>query len=174
MDKQLFYLLIIYLVALILTMLMDTRIPFLPNLIPKEVDKKLDEDIIPDLLTGWQVTHLLTRVICGFVAPKYWMLMFGVDLSWEFTEYFLWKNHNWLDIVWNTIGILIGIYLRYLYELKKVSIKNNTEFILKKSDQKLDELSDQLSSKVSRVSRESSQPTNRSFSFKSNPSTPDI
>ena len=100
--------------------------------------------------------------------------MFGVDLSWEFTEYFLWKNHNWLDIVWNTIGILIGIYLRYLYELKKVSIKNNTEFILKKSDQKLDELSDQLSSKVSRVSRESSQPTNRSFSFKSNPSTPDI
>jgi hypothetical protein len=178
MDKQLFHLLIIYAVALFLTLMMDTRIPFLPNVIPKEVDKKLDEEIIPDMLTGWQVTHLFTRILCGFVAPEYWMLMFGVDLSWEFTEYFLWKNHNWLDIVWNTIGIVIGIYLRSIYDSKfslhkKYDI-NNSEKITQIQTRKNNEYDlEKLSSKLS--SNSSSRPVSRKgYSFKSNPSTPDI
>ena len=49
--------------------------------------------------------------------------MFAVDLTWEFSEYFLWQNHNWLDLVWNTIGILLGMTARYIYDIKRGAFK---------------------------------------------------
>lgn len=178
MNNQLFYLLIIYAIALFLTLTMDTRIPFLPNIIPPSIDKKLDEEIIPELLTGWQLTHLFTRILCGFIAPQYYLLMFSVDLTWEFSEFFLWKNHNWLDLVWNSIGIIIGICFRSLYDShfiptstpktpppnhQSIPLTQDTEIITSKSP-----LHDLNSLQNSLQKRKSIQ------SFKSNPSTPDL
>ena len=73
MNKEFILLMSIYAVACVLTFIMDSRIPFVIN-VSKSIDESLDKDIIPDVLTGWQVTHLGTRFLCGFVAPSYWKI----------------------------------------------------------------------------------------------------
>ena len=45
--------------------------------------------------------------------------MIGTDITWEVFEYFMWKNHNWGDLVYNLIGMGIGIGINKLVTMEK-------------------------------------------------------
>jgi hypothetical protein len=59
-------------------------------------------------INGWIISHILFFGIMGFLFPDYALLLVLIGFTWEITE-FLFGWHNWLDIFWNIIGIVIGV-----------------------------------------------------------------
>ena len=119
MDKQLKYLIIIYTIATILTFALDWQLPGFEQVahLSKKID--LDRYLIPDYMTYWQCTHFLTRFLLGFFCPNYWHVIFVVDFGWETLEWYQWNAHNWYDLIWNMLGLITGIALRYYGILNK-------------------------------------------------------
>jgi hypothetical protein len=113
MDKQLKYLIIIYTIAAILTFALDWQLPGFKQVahLSKKID--LDRYLIPDYMTYWQCTHFLTRFLLGYFCPNYWHVIFVVDFGWETLEWYQWNAHNWYDLIWNMLGLITGIALRY-------------------------------------------------------------
>lgn len=68
------------------------------------------------LLTEWGLSHFLSCMVIGFLVPRQWLLIFIVTLGWEFIEYFC-KCHDILDLVWNSLGIVTGVGIRYLSKI---------------------------------------------------------
>lgn len=65
------------------------------------------------LLPAWALLHIISYSIISFFVPQLWYLSFIVGILWEIFEYY----HNaefWMDILWNGVGIIIGITLRTL------------------------------------------------------------
>ena len=112
-DKQLRYLICIYFVATVFTFALDWQLPGFSQLseFSKHID--LDQYLIPDYMTYWQLTHYLTRVFLGYFCPKYWKIIFIIDFGWETLECYKWGAHNWYDLVWNMLGLITGMMLRH-------------------------------------------------------------
>ncbi len=125
LDKQLIYLVGIYTVATICTFALDWQLPGFSGI--AEFSKKIDLDryLIKDYMTYWQLTHFLTRFVLGYFCPDYWQLIFAVDFGWESIECFKWEAHNWYDLIWNMLGLIIGIMVRYYGVIDKFLNRNN-------------------------------------------------
>ena len=65
------------------------------------------------LLPGWAVLHIILYSIISFFIPQLWYLSFIVGIIWELFEYY-YNAEFWLDIFWNSVGIIIGSSLRRL------------------------------------------------------------
>ena len=65
----------------------------------------------PCILNIWNIYHILLFLIFTLFFPKYYLFLFVVGILWEIAEHFV-GHDNWLDIVWNTIGIVLGIVLK--------------------------------------------------------------
>lgn len=63
------------------------------------------------LLPVWALLHLLTYACISFFVPQLWYISFIIGILWEYFESF-YNAEFWLDIVWNGIGILLGVGLR--------------------------------------------------------------
>ena len=105
-SLQVILLVSVYAIATICTILFEFYIP--------KVKKFLYKQPIKGVLTNWQITHLLTRIIVGFVAPDFWLWIISVDIGWEVFECLEWGNHNWGDLIYNGIGLGIGIGINKL------------------------------------------------------------
>lgn len=127
-DKQLVCLIIIYAIAAVGTFALDWQLPGFKQLssFSKKID--LDQYLIQDYMTYWQLTHFLTRVCLGYFSPKYWYIVFVVDFGWETAEYIKWKAHNWYDLIYNMLGLIVGIMIRYYDLINKILKRksNNT------------------------------------------------
>lgn len=106
---QLYLLIIVYVISTVLTILFEFYWPAAKRFLYKEV--RLDPFPTKKTTTYWQIAHFLTRVILGFVAPNYWPILILIDVDWEVLEWTVWQNHDWADIAYNIIGIIIGIGL---------------------------------------------------------------
>ena len=95
----------IYAVALISTLIMEFRLP--------RAKKCLYRKPVTGM-TWWQFLHLSTRVVLGFAAPSYWYVMVGIDTSWELFERFYLGIHDWYDLAFNNVGLLLGVSFRYM------------------------------------------------------------
>ena len=93
-DKQLLYLIGIYLIATICTFALDWQLPGFQQIASFSKTIDLDRYLIPDYMTYWQLTHFLTRVFLGYFSPKYWQIIFLVDFGWETME---WYQSNIFD-----------------------------------------------------------------------------
>lgn len=73
----------------------------------------LDKDVTPNcMLTIWGVSHIVLYMILGwFVPDKFWETLI-IGILFEYLEKTFLDCHDPLDIMWNTIGFLIGRYLR--------------------------------------------------------------
>lgn len=62
----------------------------------------------PCILNGWNISHILSFMVLTIVFPEYSLFLFFGGIIWELLE-IIWQVENYLDIAWNTIGILLGL-----------------------------------------------------------------
>jgi len=72
------------------------------------VDKTLD--VSNCLITTWEISHFLFHVYLGYYYNIY--ISLGLGLTFEIYEHIHLKCGSFLDIFWNTLGYLVGFYLR--------------------------------------------------------------
>jgi len=127
-DTQLKYLIGIYAIALILTFALDWQLPGFKQIESFSKNIDLDRYVIKDYMTCWQLTHFLTRFLLGFFCPKYWHVIFAIDFGWETLEWYQWQAHNWYDLIWNMLGLVIGMMVRHygLFDKYFISLKTKS------------------------------------------------
>tara|TARA_B100001057_G_C22364016_1_gene761943 strand:+ start:262 stop:618 length:357 start_codon:yes stop_codon:yes gene_type:complete len=86
-------------------------------------------------LSGWALSHIISYMILSYLYPKYWYHIFFIGICWEIIEYIFkllstekdselkfkrtrdtdnnidyttWWDSSTKDIVYNSIGIVIG------------------------------------------------------------------
>ena len=63
----------------------------------------------PRMFTLWNLTHVFYYAIGAYLFPDKALLLWLLGLAWELLELRV-NAFNFLDILWNTIGILLGLY----------------------------------------------------------------
>ena len=72
----------------------------------------------------WCYKHILLYTILSYLAPKYWWFLLGFGLLFEFVELYLSNYSRFIiskintDILYNSIGILLGIVIHRFYPKK--------------------------------------------------------
>lgn len=74
------------------------------------------------LMTMWAFTHMWLYLIIGFYCPKLFFASFFVGVLFEYFEGYFFQCHDALDIVFNSLGFLIG------YQLQKWVFKQRDAF----------------------------------------------
>jgi hypothetical protein len=64
----------------------------------------------PCILNGWNISHIILFMILSVYFPNERIFLILCGILWEIAEYFF-KHENWLDIVWNILGIFLGILI---------------------------------------------------------------
>lgn len=68
----------------------------------------------PDaVLTGWALSHVMLYAFLGFFTPKLWLGLFVIGCLFELFEYAVVSAHDVADILWNSLGFLIGVAVRH-------------------------------------------------------------
>jgi hypothetical protein len=65
----------------------------------------------PRVFTVWNLSHIVYFALGAYFYPDKALLLWTLGLVWELLEDYI-NVMNPLDILWNTIGILIGLALR--------------------------------------------------------------
>ena len=65
----------------------------------------------PRVFTLWNISHILYYGLGAYLFPNYVVQLWFMGIAWEFVEHFTYNCGNPLDIMWNTIGIFIGLAL---------------------------------------------------------------
>ena len=84
----------------------------------------------PCIFNGWNLSHILLFMTLTLFFPEYYAILFVAGFIWECTEY-LYGANNWLDILWNSIGITIGLTINHCKkndtrnQYKNMTIKEN-------------------------------------------------
>ena len=68
----------------------------------------------PRVFTLWNLSHVLYYALGSYLFPDKRLLLWALGLVWELLEDYQ-NASNPLDILWNTIGIVIGIALRKVF-----------------------------------------------------------
>ena len=73
----------------------------------------------PCIFNGWNLLHILLYFTLTIVFPEYKYLLFLIGILWETLEIYF-GVENWLDIVWNLLGIMLGLLVVYVRNKKKL------------------------------------------------------
>lgn len=65
----------------------------------------------PRTFTLWNLSHVVYYALGAYLFPDKAFLLWCLGVVWEISEVFF-NSSNLLDILWNSIGILIGLQLR--------------------------------------------------------------
>lgn len=135
------------------------------NLSKDPLNKILTGDILfIGSISGWRISHFITFFIAGFIFPECICLIFILGVVWEIVEHcyssfviFMSKNYNlnekneildglyhkncWdgsiEDIIFNTLGIFSGVFLREIYNnFNSLPLLNNYVLNLRKKSSK--------------------------------------
>jgi hypothetical protein len=68
-------------------------------------------------LTFWNATHILFYLLCGFIAPSLAIPLWLAGIGFELYEQIYYGCHDYLDIIYNSLGLAAGIFLRRRYFL---------------------------------------------------------
>lgn len=80
--------------------------------IPKASAEENKEFIRTCFTSIWHVIHFVGHLIGGFLFPMWWFEILALTTAFELYEYFSCRCHDVSDVVYNTAGILLGVYLR--------------------------------------------------------------
>jgi hypothetical protein len=64
----------------------------------------------PCIFNGWNLSHLLVYMILTIIFPEYFIFLFIAGIIWEIFEIYFGVD-NWLDILWNLMGIILGLII---------------------------------------------------------------
>jgi len=64
------------------------------------------------LITLWGISHAALYSIIGYCCPDMFLESFIIGVGFETWEVILMDCHDVLDIVWNSIGFMIGYYIQ--------------------------------------------------------------
>ena len=67
----------------------------------------------PRMFTLWNLSHVLYYALGAYLFPDKALLLWVIGIVWEIIEIPFCAS-NILDVVWNAIGIFIGLQLRKL------------------------------------------------------------
>ena len=62
----------------------------------------------PRVFTLWNLSHVVYYALGAYLFPDKAMILWLMGIVWEFLETKV-SAFNFLDIVWNTLGIFIGL-----------------------------------------------------------------
>ena len=68
------------------------------------------------ITTIWNMLHFMSHLTVVFVFPYFYREIFAVSFLFEIYEYYVFKCHDIYDIIYNIAGLLLGYYLRKLYD----------------------------------------------------------
>jgi len=68
------------------------------------------------ITTIWNMLHFMSHLTVVFVFPYFYREIFAVSFLFEIYEYYVFKCHDISDIIYNIAGLLLGYYLRKLYD----------------------------------------------------------
>jgi len=75
------------------------------------------------LVTGWALSHVILYMVLGYVLPNmFWETLF-IGILWEIVECIFYKCHDIMDVLWNSIGFIIGMILYKLFKEDSVQIQ---------------------------------------------------
>ena len=63
------------------------------------------------IFTMWENTHFLFYIFIGYFYNLY--IGLGLSVIVEIWEHYVYDCGSLLDIFWNTLGLFLGIYIRY-------------------------------------------------------------
>ena len=80
-----------------------------------ETSKKINYNYLNKncILSSWALTHFFMYLILGFICPQFFSVFIASSVLFEIYEHYKWDCHDVLDVVWNTLGLIIGVKLRY-------------------------------------------------------------
>lgn len=67
------------------------------------------------LYTSWALTHTILYFIIGFILPDLFWQSLIVGIIFEYLEDWQHDCHDILDVVWNSIGFILGAGFRRLF-----------------------------------------------------------
>ena len=80
-------------------------------LVEDEIDRKESiKSTSTCLITFYSFTHLVLYFILGYLVPSLYLESFFIGIIFEFWERYNWDAHDFLDPVYNGIGLLLGMY----------------------------------------------------------------
>jgi hypothetical protein len=71
----------------------------------------------PRILTFWNISHVMYHTVGAYLFPDKAIILWTLGVFWEILESGV-GYMNPLDIVWNTIGIFMGLWLARLKKQK--------------------------------------------------------
>ena len=83
------------------------------------------EDEQPDdrycLVTFWNLSHVFSHAVVGFLVPKTsaFFITVAAGLAWETFEYFSGNYQDFLDIGYNSLGFWMGVGLRKAWDSRR-------------------------------------------------------
>lgn len=79
-----------------------------------EIIKKLNKNLKHSLTMSWHLIHIFNNFLFGLFVPHYYVQAVLFGIAFEVFEYFHSKCHDWMDIIYNGIGLVIGILCNFL------------------------------------------------------------
>lgn len=64
------------------------------------------------IFTTWELLHVLLHMFVGYFFNIYIAIVFSI--LFELYEHYVYNCGSILDLFWNTSGLFIGIYIRYI------------------------------------------------------------
>lgn len=68
------------------------------------------------LVSLWAITHVCLYTVIGFVCPDLFIESFIFGALFEYFEKYKWSCHDSLDVIFNSIGFLIGYIINRVYK----------------------------------------------------------
>jgi hypothetical protein len=63
------------------------------------------------IFTGWEFSHVMLHIFLGYFFNAY--ISVSLSILFEIYEHYVYNCASLLDLFWNTLGLLMGIYLRH-------------------------------------------------------------
>jgi hypothetical protein len=79
-----------------------------------ELDKKIETNMKRSFFMSWNMIHVYNLFLYGLFVPHLAFYVYILGIFAEMCEYYLAKCHDIFDLLYNGIGLLIGIGFHYL------------------------------------------------------------
>jgi hypothetical protein len=76
------------------------------------MNNEKEEEIKRCILTFWNLSHYLAYIIVGYLFPSMFIESMIVGIAFEYFEFLTYNCHDGLDILYNALGFITGMYLR--------------------------------------------------------------
>ena len=66
-------------------------------------------------ITTWHIYHLVQYIFLGYFFPSYYVELICIGILFEFFEKYFFECDDIIDIVFNIIGLNIGLFLHFIF-----------------------------------------------------------